>query len=49
MLKFIIGLAVWCFAVAGYLYFYEQQPQVALIVGLALLVLFVGLTLERKK
>jgi hypothetical protein len=49
MLKFIIGIAVWGFAVSGYLYFYEQQPQVALIVGVALLVLFVGLTMERKK
>lgn len=49
MLKFILGLSVWLFAVAGYLYFYDEQPQIALIVGIALLVLFVGFTIEKSQ
>lgn len=48
-MKFVLGVSLWCFAVAGYLHFYDQQPQIALILGLALLVLFVGFTMERKK
>lgn len=49
MLKFALALALWCFAVAGYLHLYDTQPQLALIIGLALFVLFIGLTMERKK
>jgi hypothetical protein len=49
MLKFALSLTVWLFAVSGYLYLYDEKPQVALIIGVAVLVLFVGLTLERKK
>lgn len=49
MLKFVLGVSLWCFAVAGYLHLYDQNPQLAIIAGLALLVLFVGLTMEKKK
>jgi hypothetical protein len=49
MLKFVLGVSLWGFAVAGYLHLYDTQPQLALIFGLAFLVLFVGLTMERKK
>ncbi len=49
MLKFVLGLSIWAFAVSGYLYLYEAQPQVAIIIGLALFVLFVGFTAERGK
>lgn len=48
-MKFALSLTVWLFAVSGYLYLYDDQPQLALIIGVAVLVLFVGLTLERKK
>ena len=48
-MKFVLALALWGFAVSGYLYLYDQQQQLALVIGAALLVLFVGLTMERKK
>jgi hypothetical protein len=49
MLKFVLGISLWGFAVAGYLHLYDTQPQLALIAGLALLTLFVGLTMEKRK
>jgi hypothetical protein len=49
MLKFVLGVSLWCFAVAGYLHLYDTQPQLALVIGLALLTLFVGLTMEKRK